>query len=154
MVLGIGVDLCRIERIRRSVTRFGKDWLDEVFTEGEQAVLGFGDEQARQAAIGFALKEACAKAIGTGFARGVRPQDFVVTGDDDQYSVLLTGAGKLIADQLCPDAALPFLHACCRTSESWVNAFAVLAVEGRCADANLDLLAIFNVHKSRCLTSL
>lgn len=65
MILGIGTDLCRVERIRRSVAHLGKAWLDEVFTEEEQVRLRLGEEQAHVAAIGFALKEACAKAIGT-----------------------------------------------------------------------------------------
>jgi phosphopantethiene--protein transferase domain len=130
MILGVGVDLCHIVRIRRSVTRFGKYWLDEVFTEEEQERLGVGDQQAHRAAIGFALKEACSKAIGTGFASGVQRQDFAVTIGADHCSVVLTGTAKRRAMQLCPTSAFPLLQTHFRSSESWVSALAVLALEG------------------------
>lgn len=126
MILGIGIDLCRIERIRRSVTRFGKAWLDEVFTDEEQARLSAGDEQAQVAAIGFALKEACAKAIGTGFDSAIRPQDFVVTITDDRCSVRLTGVANGIATSLCPASVSPLVLTYYRNSEIWVSALAVI----------------------------
>jgi phosphopantetheinyl transferase (holo-ACP synthase) len=51
----------RSDRIRRSIVRFGNDWLHEVFTEEEQERLGDGDQRAHRAAIGFAFKEASSK---------------------------------------------------------------------------------------------
>lgn len=153
MILGIGVDLCRVERIRRSVARFGKSWLDEVFTEEEQTRLGAGDEQAHRVAIGFAVKEACAKAIGTGFEDGVLRQDFVVTDVGDHYTVLLTGVGKMIAEQLCPAGTLLRLHVHCRTSESWVNALALLAADD-VAQNRFEPLSLFNKWEAHLLFPL
>jgi holo-[acyl-carrier protein] synthase len=149
MILGVGVDLCQIVRIRRSVTRFGKDWLDEVFTDEEQERLGGGDQQARRAAIGFALKEACSKAIGTGFASGVRRLDFLVTIGDDHSSVCLTGGAKRRAAQLCPAGVSPRLHAHCRTSEAWVSALIILASDSDEFDALAHPLALPIACKGR-----
>jgi holo-[acyl-carrier protein] synthase len=127
MILGLGVDLCSIERIRRSINRFGKDWLDEVFTEEEQERLDAGDRQAPCAAIGFVLKEACSKAIGTGFANGVRRQDFVTSIVGDYCSVDLAGAAKHQAAQLSLSAAACSIHAHFRHTDQWSNALAVVA---------------------------
>ncbi|MEN6543665.1 holo-ACP synthase [Parvibaculum sp.] len=127
MILGLGVDLCCIEPIRRSIVRFGKDWLDEVFTEEEQERLVAGDQQAPYAAIGFALKEACSKAIGTGFTKGVRRQDFVISIAGGHCSVDLTGAAKHRAAQLSPSATSYSVHAHFLLTDQWVNALAVLA---------------------------
>lgn len=134
MIVGLGVDLCRIERIRRSVTRFGKDWLNEVFTEGEQKLLGEGDERAQRAAIGFAIKEASSKAIGTGFGNGVRRQDIVIVSADDRYSVHLAGAAKQRAARLSMVTCR--IHTRFRRTDQWVNAVALLAT----ADDQLDVL--------------
>lgn len=92
MIRGLGVDLCRVERIRRTVVRFGKGWPDEVFSEEEQVELGPGDQPPLRAAIGFALKEACAEALGTGFAEGIRRQDVVVSLGSGDCSLRLTSA--------------------------------------------------------------
>lgn len=130
MILGVGVDLCRIVRIRQSITRFGKDWLDEAFTEEEQEQLGAGDQQLHHAAISFAIKEACSKAIGTGFASSVRRQDFVISIAGDHCSVHLTGAAKKSAAQLSPNATSYSVSAHFRLTDGWVNALAVLATGG------------------------
>jgi len=138
----VGLDLCRIERIRRSVDRFGKDWLDEVFNEDEQSRLGGGDRRAQLAAVGFAVKEACSKAIGTGFAVGVRRQDFVTLLDGDHCSVSLTGAARLRAARLCSAPVCPHLSVVFRSSDMWVTTVAVLATEALEADILSDHLRL------------
>lgn len=126
MIIGVGVDLCRVEPIRRSINHFGKDWLDEVFTDEEQSQLGPAEQLAQRAALGFALKEACSKAIGTGFAYGVRRQQFVVTLVGTGHSVRLTGAAKRRAAELCGDPALVQLEIQFRSTSRWVTALAIL----------------------------
>ena len=150
MILGVGVDLCRIVRIRRSIARFGKDWLDEVFTNEEQERLGAGDQQSHRAAIGFALKEACAKAIGTGFANGVRRQNFVVTIGDDLSSVRLTGVARRHACRLCSASMSHQLQAHFRSTDEWVSAIAVLLSEGGQLDCLRDYLLLPEFAGSRC----
>lgn len=131
MIIGVGVDLCRVEPIRRSLDRFGKDWLDEVFTDQEQSQLRPAEDLAQRAAIGFALKEACSKAIGTGFARKVRRQDFVITLDNMECPVQLTGAAKRRAVQLCGAISLIQLQTQVRFTRQWVTALAILTSSPR-----------------------
>ncbi|MEH3062569.1 MAG: 4'-phosphopantetheinyl transferase superfamily protein [Methylobacterium radiotolerans] len=143
MIVGVGVDLCRVEPIRRSIDRFGKDWLDEVFTDEEQIRLGPGEQLGKRAAIGFALKEACSKTIGTGFARGVRRQDFVVTIDRMGCSVRLTGAAKRRAIGLCGASALVQLQTHFRSTTGWITALAILQSASSCTSfSSLDLLPL------------
>lgn len=126
MILGVGVDLCRIERIRRSVEHFGKSWLNEVFTDDEQQRLGHDEHLAHQAAIGFALKEACSKTIGSGFAGGVRRQDFVVHLTGVECSVDLTGTARDHAALMSRSSTEPRLHTQFGAAAGWVTALAVL----------------------------
>lgn len=80
MILGIGVDLCAIGRIERALVRHGDAFLERVFTPEEQDyVQGLkGAARAGACAKRWAAKEACAKALGTGFAQGVQLRDISV----------------------------------------------------------------------------
>jgi len=71
MILGSGIDLVEIGRIRQSVERFGQRFLDRVFTNAEQAYCMRKRNAAESLAARFAAKEAAAKALGTGISRGV-----------------------------------------------------------------------------------
>lgn len=71
-VIGIGVDLCAVSRMERAIAK--EHFYLRVFLEGERAYLEEkGRARAQSAAAMFAAKEAVAKALGTGFARGVMP---------------------------------------------------------------------------------
>ncbi len=80
MILGIGADLCDIRRVEKVMGRFGDRFLMRVFTETERAKAAKRTEslQAATFAKRFAAKEACAKALGTGFAQGVFHSDMGV----------------------------------------------------------------------------
>ncbi|WP_291366002.1 holo-ACP synthase [Acetobacter sp. UBA5411] len=73
MIIGTGMDLCDMRRIEKAIERFGARFLDRVFTETERARAERRSGQARIGAYAkrWAAKEACAKALGTGFAEGV-----------------------------------------------------------------------------------
>src|ERR1700712_4567801 len=71
MVIGLGTDLIEIERIERSLERFGEQFLARVFTPGEIAYCHARKTSAESFAARFAAKEAGAKALGTGISRGV-----------------------------------------------------------------------------------
>jgi holo-[acyl-carrier protein] synthase len=71
MVLGIGTDLTEIERIQKSIDRFGDRFLNKVFTAEEIAYCQRKKHSAESFAARFAAKEAGAKALGTGISRGV-----------------------------------------------------------------------------------
>ncbi len=71
MIVGSGIDLVEIPRIQQSVDRFGKRFLDRVYTAAEQAYCLRKRNSAESLAARFAAKEAGAKALGTGISRGV-----------------------------------------------------------------------------------
>lgn len=70
MILGHGVDLAEVARIRRSIDRYGDRFLERVFTEAERAYAGDGPRRFERLAARFAAKEAVFKALGTGWAEG------------------------------------------------------------------------------------
>ena len=79
MIVGIGSDLCNIERIQRSLDRLGDKFLNRVFTETERAKAARRPfTMAGTLAKRFAAKEAFSKAVGTGFKRGVFMKDIGV----------------------------------------------------------------------------
>ena len=78
MIVGTGVDLAEVPRIRASIDRYGHRFLDRVFTPGEIAYVERKANRFERYAARFAAKEAGMKAIGTGWRRGVRWRDFEV----------------------------------------------------------------------------
>ena len=71
MIVGSGIDLIEIGRIQHSVERYGRRFLDRVYTAAEQAYCLRKRKAAESLAARFAAKEAGAKALGTGISRGV-----------------------------------------------------------------------------------
>lgn len=78
MILGIGTDLCDVRRIEKTLDRFGERFLRRLFSESERAKAFRRQNPAASLAQSFAAKEACAKALGTGFRQGVFWRDMVV----------------------------------------------------------------------------
>ena len=101
MVIGLGTDLIEIERIERSVARFGERFLERVFTPGEIAYCHAKRGSAESFAARFAAKEAGAKALGTGISRGVSWKEFEVKRKPGQRPELhLSGRAAEIAGEL------------------------------------------------------
>ncbi len=101
MVVGIGTDLAEIERVRRSVERFGKRFLARVYTKEEIAYCLSKKSSAESFAARFAAKEAGAKALGTGISRGVNWREFAVKrAPSGQPSLHLSGRAAEIAQAL------------------------------------------------------
>jgi holo-[acyl-carrier protein] synthase len=71
MIVGSGIDLIEIDRIQRSLDRFGARFLERIYTAGEQAYCLSKRNAAESLAARFAAKEAGAKALGTGMRHGV-----------------------------------------------------------------------------------
>ena len=78
MIVGTGVDLAEVPRIRKSVERYGRRFVDRVFTPAEIAYVERKANKYERYAARFAAKEAGMKAIGTGWKRGVTWHDFEV----------------------------------------------------------------------------
>jgi holo-[acyl-carrier protein] synthase len=105
LILGMGADLCDIRRVERAIARFGDRFLDRVFTPAERAKAERRTQAIRAATYAkrFAAKEACAKALGTGFSRGVFMQDLgVVNLDTGQPTMALTGGALRRLNALTP----------------------------------------------------
>jgi holo-[acyl-carrier protein] synthase len=79
MILGTGVDLAEVTRIRASAERYGPRFLERIFTPRELAYVAQKANRYERLAARFAAKEAGMKALGTGWSHGVRWQDFEVT---------------------------------------------------------------------------
>ena len=71
MIVGSGIDLTEIDRIQKSIERFGARFLDRIFTPAEQEYCLRKRRSAESFAARFAAKEAGAKALGTGISHGV-----------------------------------------------------------------------------------
>lgn len=71
MIIGTGIDLAEIPRIRQSIERYGVRFLDRIYTPREQAYCLRKRNSAESFAARFAAKEAAAKALGTGISHGV-----------------------------------------------------------------------------------
>ncbi len=78
MIVGTGVDLCEVGRIRDSIARYGKRFTERIYTPLEIAYVERKANRYERYAARFAAKEAGMKAIGTGWRGGVRWQDFEV----------------------------------------------------------------------------
>ena len=71
MIVGSGIDLVEIARIQHSMERYGRRFLDRVYTAAEQEYCRRKHNAAESFAARFAAKEAAAKALGTGISQGV-----------------------------------------------------------------------------------
>jgi len=106
MIIGVGTDLCDIRRIEKTLKRFGRQFIERLFVESEQAKAERRRNPASSYAQSFAAKEACAKALGTGFREGVYWRDVVVANHPSgQPYLILTGGAKARLDSLVPPGA-------------------------------------------------
>jgi len=103
MILGLGSDLVDIRRIERTIERFGDRFLDRIFTEAERHKCEHRADRAGSYARRFAAKEACSKALGTGFRDGVFWRDVgVVNLPSGKPAIRLTGGALLRLGQITP----------------------------------------------------
>lgn len=103
MIIGIGSDLVDIRRIEKTLARFGERFLARVFTAEERAKAERRADRAATYAKRFAAKEACAKALGTGFRSGVFWRDLgVVNLPSGRPTLVLTGGARARLDALTP----------------------------------------------------
>ena len=102
MILGIGCDICNIERIEKVYAKYGKHFVDKYFAESEKNELdGKTKKNAEILAKKFAAKEALSKAFGTGIAKGVSWREIEVLHHQDGRPYLkLNGNTALVADKI------------------------------------------------------
>lgn len=128
VVLGLGSDLCNINRIENSIGRFGNRFLDRLFTDTERAkadrrVMTRSATYAKR----FAAKEACAKALGTGFRRGVFWRDMgVVNLPSGAPTLALTGGAAARLAQITPAGYTASIHLTITDDHPWAQAIVLI----------------------------
>ena len=127
-VLGLGSDLCNIDRIANSIVRFGDRFLDRLFTPVERARA---DRRAMTRAATyakrFAAKEACAKALGTGFRDGVFWRDMgVVNLPSGAPTLALTGGAAARLAELTPSGYTAAIHLTITDDHPWAQAIVLI----------------------------
>ena len=111
MIIGFGNDLCDIRRIEASLDRFGKRFIERCFTEIERQKSDARACRAASYAKRFAAKEACAKALGTGFRAAIGFRDIgVVNLPSGRPTLRLTGGAKARLEALTPPGHQVFIH--------------------------------------------
>lgn len=128
MIVGIGSDLCNIERIQKSLDRFGERFVRRVFTETEQAKAQRRPlTRAGTYAKRFAAKEAFSKAVGTGFRRGVFMRDIGVVNQASGAPALnLTGGAKERLDAMIPAGHAAVVHLTMTDDYPFALAFVII----------------------------
>ena len=128
MIIGLGSDLCSIERIQASLDRFGARFENRVFTEIERAKARRRQlTTAATYAKRFAAKEAFSKAVGTGFRSGVFMKDIgVVNSASGAPTLALTGGAADRLAALTPDGHDAIVHLTLTDDHPWAQAFVVI----------------------------
>lgn len=128
MIIAIGSDLCNVERIQNSLDRYGARFENRVFTEVEQAKAEERPfTKAGTLAKRFAAKEAFAKAVGTGFAKGVFMRDIgVVNTPGGAPTLALTGGAAERLSALIPERHHAVVHLSLTDDHPWAQAFVVI----------------------------
>ncbi|PQO23154.1 holo-ACP synthase [Rhodobacteraceae bacterium WD3A24] len=127
MILGIGTDLANIERVARTLERFGDRFRNRCFTATEQRKAERRADVAGTYAKRWAAKEACSKALGTGLRMGIAWKDMAVSNlDTGQPRMHVTGwaADRLAA--MTPPGHEAIIHVTLTDDHPWAQAFVVI----------------------------
>ena len=138
MILGIGTDLCSIERVENTLARFGDRFRARVFTQTELRRAARRPHEAATLAKRWAAKEACSKALGTGLRMGIAWRDMAVTNLATGQPVMsLTGWAAERLAAMTPEGHEAVVHVTLTDDHPWAQAFVVIEArppsEGRSA---------------------
>ena len=127
MILGIGTDLANIERIERTLLRFGDRFRNRVFTEIEQRKAERRADIAGTYAKRWAAKEACSKALGTGLRMGIAWKDMAVSNlGTGQPVMAVTGWAADRLTEMTPEGHTAIIHVTLTDDHPWAQAFVVI----------------------------
>ncbi|KCZ87992.1 holo-ACP synthase [Hyphomonas jannaschiana] len=128
MIIGIGNDLCNIERIEKTLEKFGERFENRVFTETEIALARRRRRTAETYAKRFAAKEACAKALGTGVPRrGVHWKHLgVVNLPTGKPTLALTGGAAKRLEAMMPEGHEAIIHLTITDDHPWAEAQVII----------------------------
>jgi len=128
VIIGLGSDLCSIERIQNSLDRFGERFEYRVFTEVEIAKarrrpFTIAGTYAKR----FAAKEAFSKAVGTGFRRGVFMKDIgVINAPSGAPTLSLTGGAAIRLAEMVPHGHEARIHLTLTDDHPWAQAYVII----------------------------
>ena len=127
MILGLGSDLIQIDRVAKTIERYGDRFTNRCFTEIERRKSDRRAQRAASYAKRFAAKEACSKALGTGLSFGVYWRDMgVVNLPSGKPTMHLTnGAAKALA-RLVPPGHVPHIHLTITDDAGLAQAFVII----------------------------
>ena len=128
MIIGLGSDLCNIERIEAALARYGDRFEQRCFTEVERAKAARRPfTRAGTYAKRFAAKEAFSKAVGTGFFQGVYMKDIgVVNMPGGAPTLALTNGAAARLAQMTPPGHEAHVHLTLTDDHPWAQAFVVI----------------------------
>ncbi|APG62082.1 holo-ACP synthase [Sphingorhabdus lutea] len=128
MIIGMGSDLCNIDRIENSLKKYGARFENRVFTQLELAKAAKRPmTKAATLAKRFAAKEAFSKAVGTGFRNNVFMRDIgVVNLPSGAPTLALTGGAKSRLDMMIAEGYEAFIHLTLTDDLPWAQAFVII----------------------------
>jgi holo-[acyl-carrier protein] synthase len=127
VILGVGTDLCNIERIEGTLTRFGDRFRTRVFTETELRKARSRPCEAATLAKRWAAKEACSKALGTGLRMGIAWRDMAVSNLRTGQPVMrVTGWAAERLASMTPEGHEALIHVTLTDDYPWAQAFVVI----------------------------
>ena len=127
MILGIGSDMVSIERIERTIERFGVRFVQRVFSEKEKKTAEYRAATTETYAKRWAAKEACSKALGTGLRMGVAWREMSVRNlPTGQPEMELTGGAQARLIQLTPAGHTAKIHVTLTDDHPWAQAFVII----------------------------
>lgn len=131
MIIGIGTDLCNTERIRELILRYDVRFITRIFTQNEIRTCTQTKQQELYYAKRFAAKEACVKALGTGFAGSIVWTDVeILRHPSGKPTVTLHGPALKYLNNLLPDQSSARIHLTISDEPPYAQAFVVIeAVE-------------------------
>lgn len=133
MIVGIGCDLANINRFEKALAKFGGRFVNRVFSEREKAELARRErlspkEHACAAAKRFAAKEACTKALGTGFRDGIFMRDIeIVRQPSGKPELYLQNGARRRLEEICGGAAFK-IHVTMTDDYPWAQAFVIIEI--------------------------
>jgi len=128
VILGVGTDLCNIDRIEGTIARFGTRFLDRVYTDRERAKAESRPRNIPATyAKRWAAKEACSKALGTGLRMGIAWKDMgLVNLWTGQPVMELTGWAARRLAEMTPPGHEAIVHVTLTDDHPWAQAFVVI----------------------------
>ena len=133
MIVGIGCDLANINRFEKALAKFGGRFVNRALSEREKAELARRErlspkEYAWAAAKRFAAKEACTKALGTGFRDGIFMRDIeIVHQPSGKPELYLQNGARRRLEEICGGAAFK-IHVTMTDDYPWAQAFVIIEI--------------------------